>query len=245
MDSLVNKRKKKVLFLTGCSSGIGFALAKLFSKEDYLLVFCARNIVKLRKTFSKKKNVLVLKINLRNEKDIKKSIKKILIKYGRLDILINNAGVCSSGNFEKLTKNKIDEIFQTNLYAPLYLIRECLPNMKKNNYGRIINISSAGSINCSKFYTLYSASKAALNTLAKSLDNEISSFNIKINTLSPGPCKTKMFPKNPLSPKLCFDSVKRLINLNKTGPSGKFFWFKKEIKIIPEINIDWSNPKKL
>ncbi len=242
---MVNKRKKKVLFLTGCSSGIGFELAKLFSEEDYSLVFCARNIVKLKKTFSKKKNVFVLKINLKNENDIKKNIKKILTRYGRIDILINNAGVCSTGNIEKLTKHKIDDIFQTNLYAPIYLIRECLPEMKKNNFGRIINISSAGSINCSKFYTLYSASKAALNTLAKSLNNEISNFNIKINTLSPGPCKTKMFPKNPLSPKLCFSSVKRLIHLKKTGPSGKFFWFKKEVKIIPEINIDWSKPKNL
>ena len=186
-----------------------------------------------------------MKINLKNENDIKKNIKKILTRYGRIDILINNAGVCSTGNIEKLTKHKIDDIFQTNLYAPIHLIRECLPEMKKNNFGRIINISSAGSINCSKFYTLYSASKAALNTLAKSLNNEISNFNIKINTLSPGPCKTKMFPKNPLSPKLCFSSVKRLIHLKKTGPSGKFFWFKKEVKIIPEINIDWSKPKNL
>jgi len=242
---LVNNKKKKVILLTGSSSGIGLSLAKLFSQEDFNLVLCSRNIKKLNQLFAKKNNVYVLKIDLRNELQIRRNIKKIFKKYGKIDILINNAGMCSVERFEKINKNKINNIFKTNFYAPLYLIKECLPKMKKNNFGRIINISSGGSINCSKFFTLYSASKAALNTLAKSLNNEISSYNIKINTLSPGPCKTKMFPKNPLSPKLCFSSVKKLINLDKDGPSGKFFWFKREIKIIPEIKINWAKPKKI
>ena len=242
---MVKKGKKKVILLTGSSSGIGLSLANLFSQEDFNLVLCSRNIKKLNQLFSKKNNVYVLKIDLRNEVEIKRNIKKIFKKYGKIDVLINNAGMCSVDKLEKINKNKIDQIFETNFYAPLYLIKECLPKMKKNNFGRIINISSGGSINCSKFFTLYSASKAALNTLAKSLNNEISRYNIKINTLSPGPCKTKMFPKNPLPPKLCFSSIKKLIDIDKDGPSGKFFWFKKEIKIIPEIKVNWAKPKRV
>ena len=245
MDCLVKKKDKKVILLTGSSSGIGFALANLFSKEDFYLVVCSRNIKKLKQHFSKKKNVYVLKIDLRNEIEIKRNIKKIFKKFGKIDILINNAGICVVNKFEKIDKKKIDQTFKTNVYAPLFLIKECLPKMKKNNFGRIINISSGGSTNCSKFFTLYSASKAALNTFSKSLNHEISNYNIKINTLSPGPCKTKMFPKNPLSPDLCFSSVKKLIDIGKDGPSGKFFWFKKEIKIIPNLNINWARPKKV
>ena len=116
--------------------------------------------------------------------------------------------------------------------------------LKKQNYGRIINISSGGSINCAKNYSAYSASKAALNTLAKSLKNETENLNIKINTLSPGPIKTKMFPKNKLSPNLCLPTLKYLIHLKKSGPSGNFFWFKRKINVIPKLKINWSKPKK-
>ena len=113
---------------------------------------------------------------------------------------------------------------------------------EKKNYGRIINISSGGSVNCVKYYSAYSASKAGLNTIAKSLNNELFGFNIKINTLSPGPIKTKMFPKNKLSAKLCIPTLKYLMNSNKNGPSGNFFWFKKKINIIPNLKINWGKP---
>ena len=79
--------------------------------------------------------------------------------------------------------------------------------------------------------------------LQKSLKNELDKFNIKINTLSPGPIKTKMFPKNKLSPKLSLPTLEYLINIGKNGPSGNFFWFKKKINIIPSLKIDWSKPK--
>ena len=76
-------------------------------------------------------------------------------------------------------------------------------------------------------YSAYSASKAALNTVAKSLKNELDKFNIKINTLSPGPIKTKMFPKNKLSPKLSLPTLEYLINIDKNGPSEIFFGLRK------------------
>ena len=74
--------------------------------------------------------------------------------------------------------------------------------MKKNNYGRIINISSGGAVNCVENYFTYSSSKAALNTLTKTLSKEIKKYDIKINSMSPGPCKTSMFPNNKLSTQL-------------------------------------------
>ena len=117
--------------------------------------------------------------------------------------------------------------------------------MKKQNFGRIINISSGGSVNCANSYSAYSASKAALNTIAKSLKNELNGYNIKVNTLSPGPCKTKMFPKNKLSTSLSIPTIKYLINLKKNGPSGNFYWFMKKIKIIPELKINWGKPNKI
>ena len=118
--------------------------------------------------------------------------------------------------------------------------------MKKNNYGRIINVSSGGAVNCAETFFSYSSSKAALNTLTKTLSKELKNYNIKINTMSPGPCKTEMFPKNKLSTKLSIPTVKYLSSLSNSGPSGEFFWFMKKISIISDLSdlsdLDWSNP---
>ena len=118
--------------------------------------------------------------------------------------------------------------------------------MKKKNFGRIINISSGGAVNCVENYFSYSSSKAALNTMTKTLSNEIKNYDIKINSMSPGPCKTFMFPKNKLSTKLSLPTIKYLASLNSNGPSGKFFWFLNEIDIFPNLkHINWGKPKKL
>ena len=249
MDSLVKKKNvinlhNKIIVVTGASSGLGFQIAKSLSKYDSKVIVCSRNTKKIRSKFLSKKNVILKKVNIQKPNEIKKFIKLIIKKYKKIDILINNAGITKSLEIEKIDYKIINNIFKTNLFAPFLFLKYSIPVMKKNNFGRIVNISSGGSINCAPGYSLYSASKAGLNTLAKSAFNELNKFNIKINTLSPGPIKTSMFPKNKLSPKLCIPTLKYLCTLKNNGPSGKFFWFMKEVKIIPTIKLDWGNPPK-
>lgn len=250
MDSLVKKKvnKKldnKIIIVTGASSGLGLQITKSLSKYNSKVIICSRNIMKIKSIFFSKKNVILKKVNVKNPKEIKKFINFVLKKYKRIDILINNAGVSKNIEIEKINYKILNNIFKTNLFAPFQFIKYCIPVMKKNNFGRIVNISSGGSINCAPGYSLYSASKAGLNTLAKSASNELEKFNIKINTLSPGAIKTPMFPKNNLSPKLCINTLKYLCSLASNGPSGKFFWFMKEIKILPSIKINWGKlPQK-
>jgi len=237
---MVKNHQPRVIIITGTSSGLGKVILESLSHSNFILVACSR---KKKTKILNKKNIFFSKVDVTSENQIKKFINKTYKKFGRIDVLINNAGIAFNSKFQDINSNKMDKLFKTNVYAPFFLIRHCLPIMKKQNYGRIINISSGGSINCSKNYSVYSASKAALNTLAKSLKNEIDNINIKINTLSPGPIKTKMFPKNKLSPALCIPTLEYLINIGKNGPSGKFFWFKKKINIIPNLKIDWSKPR--
>jgi len=239
---MVRNNINKVIIVTGASSGLGKAISYDLSKRGYLIAACSRNINKLKKNFKKNKNIFCFKVDVTKELEIKKFVKKIYKSFGKIDVLINNAGIALNSKFESIKTKDLDKLFKTNLYAPFLFIRECLPIMKKKKFGRIINISSGGSVNCAKNFSAYSASKAALNTIAKSLNNEINNFDIKINTLSPGPIKTKMFPKNNLKPNLCIPTLLYLINLNKNGPSGKFFWFKKEINIIPKLKINWGKP---
>lgn len=247
MDSLVKKTTRlfedKVVVITGASSGLGNKITKEFIKENANVSICARRLFKLKKIRKNKAKVFFQKVDVSNEKAIIKFIKKTVKIFGKIDVLINNAGITRQSEIENINYNDLKKIFEVNLFAPVIFLRETLKIMKKKNYGRIINISSGGSTNCIETFSAYSASKAALNTLAKTLTKEIKNYNIKVNTMSPGPCKTEMFPKNKLSTSLSMPTVKYLSSLSKTGPSGKFFWFMKKIEIIPDLShIDWSNP---
>tara|TARA_E500000331_G_scaffold339162_1_gene369140 strand:- start:1208 stop:1966 length:759 start_codon:yes stop_codon:yes gene_type:complete len=247
MDSLVNKKinkfKDKVVVVTGASSGLGLNIAKEFIKENAKVALCARRIDKLKKNYQNKKNVFFKKVDISNEKNIQKFLANTIKKFGKIDILVNNAGIAKASQIENIKYKDLKKSFEINVFAPVIFLRESLKIMKKNNYGRIINVSSGGSVNCAESFFSYSSSKSALNTLAKTAAKEIKNFNIKINTISPGPCKTAMFPKNKLSTSLSIPTVKYLSSLPNNGPSGKFFWFMKKIDIIPDLShIQWSNP---
>ena len=247
MDSLVNKKikkfKDKVVVITGASSGLGLNIAQEFIKENAKVSLCARRIDRLKKNYQNKKNVFFQKVDVSNEKNIQKFISNTIKKFGKIDILINNAGTAKSSSIENIQYKDLKKTFEVNLFAPVIFLRESLKVMKKENYGRIINVSSGGSVNCAESFFLYSSSKSALNTLAKTFAKEIKKFNIKINTMSPGPCKTAMFPKNKLSTSFSMPTIKYLSSLPSNGPSGNFFWFMKKIDVIPDLShIEWSNP---
>ena len=243
VEKIINKDlNNKIIIITGASSGLGFQIAKSLSKYNSKIIICSRNIKKIKSKFVLKKNVILKKVDVQKPNEVKKFINFVIKKYKRIDILINNAGIAKNVEIEKIDYKLIDKVFKTNLSAAFLFVKYSIPIMKKNNFGRIVNISSGGSINCAPGYSLYSASKAGLNTLAKSASNELINFNIKINTLSPGPVKTPMFPKNKLSVKLCIPTLKYLCTLKKNGPTGKFFWFMRQVKIIPTIKLNWGNP---
>ena len=178
---------------------------------------------KIKKNFKNKKNVFFQRVDISNQKSIKKFLNKTVKKFGKIDILINNAGIAYNSKIEDINLRKLKKSFEVNLFAPVVFLKETLKVMKKNNYGRIINISSGGAVNCAETFFSYSSSKAALNTLTKTLSKELKNYNIKINTMSPGPCKTEMFPKNKLSTKLSIPTVKYLTSLTNNGHQENFF----------------------
>jgi len=236
----------KVILITGASSGLGKTFTEYFIGQGAYVAICARRISFLKKNYEKNRNVFFYKLDLQNYKSLKKFVNIILKKFDKIDILINNAAVAIPEKIDKIKDRNLEQSFKTNVFAPALLIKEVLKIMKKNNYGRIINISSGGSVNCAENYFSYSASKAALNTLTKTLAKEIKKYNIKINSMSPGPCKTRMFPKNKLSTKLSLPTIEYLSSLPTDGPSGKFFWFMNEINIFPDLShIDWKKPRSL
>lgn len=236
----------KVVFITGGSSGLGRTYVNYFLKEGATVITCSRRNNFNNKFYTENNKFYYYKFNLINVEKIKIFIKKISKKFKKIDILINNAGIALNKKIQDIDYKDLLTSFQVNFFAPSIITREILPLMKKNNYGRVINVSSGGAVNCVENYFTYSSSKAALNTLTKTLSKEIKVNDIKINSISPGPCKTSMFPNNKLSTKLSIPTIKYLASLNSKGPTGKFFWFMNEIDIFPNLtNINWSSPKKL
>ena len=104
-------------------------------------------------------------------------------------------------------------------------------------------MSSGGSVACGPEYSLYSSTKAALNAFTKALGRELEGSNVKANAMSPGPCKTDMFPDNPLSPDAAVPTAVYLATLKDGGPNGQFFWMEREVQIIPDFShVNWADP---
>lgn len=186
----------KIVLITGASSGIGLSICRhlLEREENIYLIATSRNPKKLSLEFNNK-NIQIENVNLNNIKEIKKLIIKIINKFGRIDFIINNAGISEISKIENLNENVFDNLIEINLKAPFWIIKESIPYMKKNNFGKIINISSQAGIIGEKFNSLYSASKFAIIGMTQSLAQELAGYNISINAICPGAIDTPMIHK--------------------------------------------------
>ena len=187
-------KKIKTVFLTGGSRGIGKAIKNLLSKEGYNIIAPSRS-----------------QLDLNNYDSIKKYLKEN--NYLKVDILINNAGINIPQYIEDLDDSNIYNTIQTNLISPILLIRGLVKNMKKNKWGRIVNISSMFGIVARGKQVLYSATKHGLNGVTKSLTLELGADNILVNSVCPGFTNTELTLRN---------SKEKNALLAKDVPLGRF-----------------------
>jgi 3-oxoacyl-[acyl-carrier protein] reductase len=184
---------KKKVFITGSSRGIGLKIAEKFLSEGY--------------------NIIAPK---RNELDLSdlNSVKKYLENFNEeVDVLINNAGINNLSYSYDFSDSDLVDIMNTNLISCIYIIKKFVPLMMKNNYGRIVNISSIWSVVSKPQRYLYSISKAGLNSLTRSLAVELKNTNILVNSLAPGFVNTELTKKNNTS-----EQIKEII---KKIPLGR------------------------
>ncbi|MGE5661052.1 MAG: SDR family oxidoreductase [Ignavibacteriales bacterium] len=186
--------QQQVAVVTGSSSGIGFETSLLLARNGIYTYATMRNQSKSEGILANaRKDNLPLKtlhLDVTNEKSILDAIKKIIAEKGRIDILVNNAGYSLLGPLEQLQINEIKEEFETNFFGIIKLIQSVLPTMRKQMYGRIINISSlAGRIGF-PFSSAYVSSKFALEGLTESLGYEIQNFGIHVILIEPGVIRT-------------------------------------------------------
>lgn len=164
------------VLVTGGSGGIGKSIVDRLSKDSNYIVHAPKRIV----------------LNLES----KESIATFFESFSQYDILINNAGVNDPKNIEEIVDEQIQVELNINLLAPLLLIKHCAPHMKRQGYGRIVNVSSIWGIRSKEKRTLYSAAKFGLNGITKSLARELGPYNILINSICPGYVNTSLTQKN-------------------------------------------------
>jgi NAD(P)-dependent dehydrogenase (short-subunit alcohol dehydrogenase family) len=186
--------QQQIAVVTGSSSGIGFETSLLLARNGIYTYATMRNQSKSDEILAYARNnnlpLKTLHLDVTNEKSILESIKKIIAEKGRIDILVNNAGYLLLGPLEQLQINEIKKEFETNFFGIIKLIQNILPIMRKQRYGRIINISSlAGRIGF-PLSSAYVSSKFALEGLTESLGYEVQNFGIHVVLIEPGVIRT-------------------------------------------------------
>ncbi|MEO8414012.1 MAG: SDR family oxidoreductase [Ginsengibacter sp.] len=191
--------KTKNVLITGCSTGIGYAIAETFARNGYHVYATMRNpqtspaLAELAKNDNLPLTVLVMDVD--NEESVKSAVKEVMAKAGQIDILVNNAGIGFLGSVEELSLEFFQATMQTNYFGALRCIQAVLPGMRKRESGHIINITSVAGIIYSPCHGSYSASKAALEALSESLAGEVGRFGIKVAVVEPGVIDTPIITK--------------------------------------------------
>lgn len=188
------KKRNRTVFLTGASRGIGKAIKNLLTKEGFDIIAPSRSQLNLA-DYGSVNNYLHKNKNL------------------KIDILINNAGINFPQYVSDLDDSNIQDTIQTNLISPILLIRSLVENMKKNKWGRIINISSMFGVVARGKQVLYTASKHGINGVTKSLALELGAHNILVNSVCPGFTNTELTLRN---------SPEKNAALAKDVPLGRF-----------------------
>ena len=210
------KFKGKIALVTGGSGGIGLDISKKLIKLKIKVLILDINKPK----FSNNKYIYFEKVDLNNEKEINQVMRKFIMKHKRIDYIVNAAGVLwfdKDLGLEKIQTNIWDKVFSINLKSMVILLKNVLPNMKKNKFGSIVNISSIDALSGDdKPQEAYGASKAAMIRLSKSIAIQYASKNIRSNTILPGPIDTPMqkrWKKNPIAKK----NLSKIIPLQRVG----------------------------
>ena len=178
----------KIVLITGATSGIGKEIANCLAENKYKVYGTGRNI----KNLTDNDFLKFLYMDVRDEDSINKSVNQIIKDEGKIDILINNAGIGIAGALEDIPFDEIYNAYETNLFGTIRVTKKIIPYMRNNKGGLIINISSIGGIIGLPFQSVYSSSKFAIESITEALRIELNNFGIKVCMIEPGDYNTNV-----------------------------------------------------
>ena len=215
--------------VTGGSKGIGRAICLALAKEGANIIIAARNESEIKETMDKLKEMgskaLAIQADVRNEEDVKNLISRTIDECGRLDILINNAGVAHKKRLEETTLEEYNEIMDTNLKGVFLCTKYAIPHIRNSQNGKIINISSVAGLHGIPEFSVYCASKFGVNGITESIASELEG-EIKVYSICPGAVDTDMYRsffghRPQLKPEHIAEKVLELVSPDSKVISGK------------------------
>ena len=174
---------KKVALVTGASSGLGEALARLLAQKGYIVYGTSRKP-------AEETRFKLLTMDVQDERSVQAAVAQILSEQGQIDVLINNAGVGIAGPLEVMSINSVQQAFDTNVFGLIRVMQAVLPHMRKAQTGKIINISSIAAEVALPYRAVYSASKAAVDRITEALRLEVERFGIQVCSIQCGDIQT-------------------------------------------------------
>src|SRR5262245_5849532 len=220
---------EKVVLITGASTGIGNETAKLFQSKNWKVAATMRSPEKAD-DLQNIVDVECIRLDVTHPESVRSAIAESLEKFGRIDAVVNNAGFGVVGPFEAATDEQIEEVFQTNVFGLMSVCREMLPIFREQKRGTIVNVASMGGRITFPLYSIYHATKWAVEGFSEALQYEVREFNVKIKIIEPGPIKTDFYTRSMSHTKkeglTAYDNfvARALPNLQKAGeraPDGR------------------------
>jgi NAD(P)-dependent dehydrogenase (short-subunit alcohol dehydrogenase family) len=185
---------KKVIFITGASSGIGKATALFFTRQGWNVIATMRN-PEQESDLNNQSNVLLLKLDVSDSHSINTAIEKGITHFGTINVLLNNAGYGQQGIFEAISAEKVREQFDVNVFGLMEVTRALLPHFRERKQGTIINVTSGVGRVTVPLVSIYAASKFAIEGFSESLAYELESQNIKVKIIEPGYIATPFYQR--------------------------------------------------
>jgi len=202
----------KTWFITGASRGFGLRVAKLALQRGDNVVATARRAAAVTKALGENLRLLAVPLDVTDEPQAQKAVEAAVARFGRIDVLLNNAGFGLLGAVEEASAQDIERLYRTNVFGLLAVTRAVLPQMRAQKSGRILNISSVGGYRGAAGFGVYCSTKFAVEGLSEALHTELASLGIKVTVVEPGYFRTDFLDATSLSV-----SVNRISDYNNTS----------------------------
>lgn len=219
-------KTKKVWFVTGASKGLGLSIVKKLLEQGYQVAATSRKVDDLNNAVGiRNGNFLPLAVDIVSEASVEKAIAETISHFGRLDVVVNNAGYGQLGGLEELSEEEVRNNFEVNVFGLMHVVRKAMPHLRKQRSGHIFNISSIGGVTGNfPGWGIYCATKFAVSGLTESLAQEAQEFGIDVTVVEPGYFRTNFLsagslatPANPID---AYKSVRASQSLHQNTLDG-------------------------
>ena len=189
----------KTWFITGASRGFGLRVAKLALQRGDNVVATARRVAAVTKALGENLRLLAVPLDVTDELQAQKAVEAAVARFGRIDVLLNNAGFGLLGAVEEASAQDVERLYRTNVFGLLAVTRAVLPQMRAQKSGRILNISSIGGYRGAAGFAVYCSTKFAVEGLSEALHTELAPLGIKVTVVEPGYFRTDFLDATSLS----------------------------------------------